>query len=49
MVRGGYLLAKALHDKNIKNVFTLAGGFAIRHWKDLKIIKCQLLIAHMNK
>ena len=26
MVRGGYLLAKALHDKNIKNVFTLAGG-----------------------
>ena len=45
MVRGGYLLAKALHDKNIKNVFTLAGGFcnpALEGFKDhqMPVINC---------
>ncbi|MFL2801567.1 MAG: thiamine pyrophosphate-binding protein [Paracoccaceae bacterium] len=40
MVRGGYLLAKAFLDKNIKNVFTLAGGFcnpALEGFKDCQI------------
>ena len=40
MVRGGYLLAKALHEKNIKHVFTLAGGFcnpALEGFKDCQI------------
>jgi|TARA_A100001388_G_scaffold66488_1_gene46739 acetolactate synthase-1/2/3 large subunit len=40
MVRGGYLLAKALLDKNIKHVFTLAGGFcnpALEGFKDCQI------------
>ena len=45
MVRGGYLLAKALHNKNIKNVFTLAGGFcnpALEGFKDhqMPVINC---------
>ena len=26
-LRGGSLLARALHDKGIDNVFTLSGGF----------------------
>ena len=40
MVRGGHILAKAIHDKNIKHVFTLAGGFcnpALEGFKNCQI------------
>ena len=40
MVRGGHLLAKAFHEKNIKYVFTLAGGFcnpALEGFKNCQI------------
>ena len=40
MVRGGYLLAKAIHEKKIRHVFTLAGGFcnpALEGLKDFQI------------
>ena len=40
MVRGGHLLAKAFHEKNIKHVFTLAGGFcnpALEGFKNCQI------------
>ena len=45
MVRGGHLLAKDFHEKNIKHVFTLAGGFcnpALEGFKNcqISVINC---------
>ena len=38
-IRGGALVARALRDKGIDKVFTLSGGFVIRHLKDLWSVK----------
>ncbi|MED5530771.1 MAG: thiamine pyrophosphate-binding protein, partial [Pseudomonadota bacterium] len=44
MVRGGHILAKAIHDKNIKHVFTLAGGFCNPALEGLK--NCQIPVVN---